>query len=229
MLHENFIQELNSVFIIGATSRSGCGGHDERYLFQFFHMYLVKGDEIVRPSAPHSDETVDRWKHVIKYKHTKKWMIEFLRKFESRFIKIAQLNSIITKFIDLLKFCSVYGVRCDRGRFAVHSPFIEKSMIIDIHHSSIRGVKRSLLSYFITRIYPDRQGGCLVCCGCTFDSRWGCTDLYYARGAHGVLPMRVGGATSQLDQPSLTPLSVAGCGWLQLRVPNWATSVDYCK
>ena len=39
-----------------------------------------------------------------------------------------------------------------------------------------------------------------------------CTDLYYARGAQGVLPMRVGGATSQLDLPSLTPLSVAGCG-----------------
>ena len=39
-----------------------------------------------------------------------------------------------------------------------------------------------------------------------------CTDLYYARIAQGVLPMRVGGATSQLDLPSLTPLSVAGCG-----------------
>ena len=39
-----------------------------------------------------------------------------------------------------------------------------------------------------------------------------CTDLYSARGAQGVLPMRVGGATSQLDLPSLTPLSVAGCG-----------------
>ena len=39
-----------------------------------------------------------------------------------------------------------------------------------------------------------------------------CTDLYSVRGALGVLPMRVGGATSQLDLPSLTPLSVAGCG-----------------
>ena len=39
-----------------------------------------------------------------------------------------------------------------------------------------------------------------------------CTDLYYSRGAQGVLPMRVGGATSQLDLPSLTPLSVASCG-----------------
>ena len=55
------------------------------------------------------------------------------------------------------------------------------------------------------------------------------TDLYFARGAQGVLPMRVGGATSQLDLPSLTPLSVAGCGRLQLRVPHWDTSVDYCK
>ena len=40
---------------------------------------------------------------------------------------------------------------------------------------------------------------------------------------------RVGGATSQLDLPSLTPLSVAGYGWLQLMAPHWATSVNYCK
>ena len=38
-----------------------------------------------------------------------------------------------------------------------------------------------------------------------------------------------GGATSQLDLPSLTPLSVASCGRLQLGVPHWAISVDYCK
>ena len=31
--------------------------------------------------------------------------------------------------------------------------------------------------------------------------------------------------TSQLDLPSLTLLSVAGCGRLQLGVPHWATSV----
>ena len=34
-----------------------------------------------------------------------------------------------------------------------------------------------------------------------------------------------GGVTSQLDLPSLTPLSVAGCGRQQLGVPHWATSV----
>ena len=70
--------------------------------------------------------------------------------------------------------------------------------------------------------WPHSQGGCLRYCGCTFESRWGCTDLYYARGAQGVLHMRVGGATSQFDLPSLTPLSVAGSGWLQLGVPHWA-------
>ena len=41
------------------------------------------------------------------------------------------------------------------------------------------------------------------------------TDLYYARGAQGVLPMRVGGATRKLDLPSLTTLSVAGCDYNQ--------------
>ena len=34
-----------------------------------------------------------------------------------------------------------------------------------------------------------------------------------------------GDAASQLDLPSLTPLSVAGCGQLQQGVPHWATSV----
>ena len=50
-------------------------------------------------------------------------------------------------------------------------------------------------------------------------------DLYYAPGAQWVLPTRVGGATSQLDLPSLTPVSVDDCGPLQLGVPYWATSV----
>ena len=52
---------------------------------------------------------------------------------------------------------------------------------------------------------------------------------YYARGAQGVLPMRAGEATSQLDLSSLMSLSVAGCGRMQLGVPHWATSVHYCK
>ena len=41
--------------------------------------------------------------------------------------------------------------------------------------------------------------------------------------------MAVESATSQSDLPSLTPLSLAGCGRLQLGVPQWATSVDCDK
>ena len=43
----------------------------------------------------------------------------------------------------------------------------------------------------------------------------------------GALPMRVGGATSELDVRALMPLYVTGCG--RIGVPHWATSVDYCK
>ena len=44
--------------------------------------------------------------------------------------------------------------------------------------------------------------------------------ILYALGAQGVLPMMVGGATRQLDLSSLTPLSAADCGRLQLGVPH---------
>ena len=53
--------------------------------------------------------------------------------------------------------------------------------------------------------------------------------LYARGGAQEHRPWGWGGETSQLDLPSLTPLYVAGCGRLQLGVPHWATSVDYCK
>ena len=49
------------------------------------------------------------------------------------------------------------------------------------------------------------------------------------RGAQGVLPVRVWSKPSQLDLLSLTSLSVAGCGRLQLGVCHWDTSVDDCK
>ena len=43
------------------------------------------------------------------------------------------------------------------------------------------------------------------------------------RGAQGVLPCVQWGVTdSQLDLPSLTSLSVAGSGRLQLGAPHWA-------
>ena len=61
------------------------------------------GDEIIRPCDRHSNETVTLKKHVTKYKHVWKYMVEFLSKFENRNIKITRVNSIrITKSINLL-------------------------------------------------------------------------------------------------------------------------------
>ena len=57
-------------------------------------------------------------------------MIEFLRKFENRSIKIARVNSIfITKYINSQLFTLIldgFGVRCDLRQFSVLSQFIEK-------------------------------------------------------------------------------------------------------
>ena len=62
----------------------------------------------------------------------RKLLIEFLIKFENHDIKIARVNSILmTKSINLQFFTLILfgvGVRCDRRRFSVRSPFTEMSM-----------------------------------------------------------------------------------------------------
>ena len=73
--------------------------------------------------------------------------------------------------------------------------------------------------------------------GSMFEALWVQQVLWFATrislcntwSSGGTALCRVGGATSQLDLPSLTPFSVAGCGRLQLGAPHWATSVNYCK
>ena len=52
---------------------------------------LMKVDEIVLPCDRHSNETVILRKHVTKYKHKRQLIVEFLRKFENRGIKIASI------------------------------------------------------------------------------------------------------------------------------------------
>ena len=77
----------------------------------------MNGDEIVSPCDRHSNETVTLRKHVTKYKNMQKWMVEFIRKFENRGIKIARVNSILTtKSINLQLFTLILygvGVCCD--------------------------------------------------------------------------------------------------------------------
>ena len=71
-------------------------------------------------------------------------MIDFLKKFENRGIKIARVSSIlITKSIKFTVFPLILhgvGVRCDRRRFSGHSPFIEVYMLQkmenDFQHTS---------------------------------------------------------------------------------------------
>ena len=76
--------------------------------------------------------------------------------------------------------------------------------------------------------WQHRLGGCLACGNPGFDSWADRGDLYAlcVGGAQGVLPCEEWGVTaSQLHLPSLTPLSVAGCGRLQLEAAHWATWV----
>ena len=83
-------------------------------MFQFLPIYLVKRDEIVRACDRHSNEATTLKKLVTQYKHMRKWMVEFIRKFQNSGIKITLVNSIrITKSSNLLLFFTVFRVHCD--------------------------------------------------------------------------------------------------------------------
>ena len=76
--------------------------YHEKISFQCIPIQMVNGDQIVRPCDRLSNETVTLRKHITKYKRMWKWMVEFLRKIESRYIKNARINSIrFTKSINL--------------------------------------------------------------------------------------------------------------------------------
>ena len=72
--------------------------------FDTIYPYLIsEGDEIVRACDRHRNETATLTKHVSKYKYMRKWMVEFLKKLQSRVIKNSRVNSIrMTKSINLL-------------------------------------------------------------------------------------------------------------------------------
>ena len=54
-------------------------------------------------------------------------------------------------------------------------------------------------------------------------------SVHAVRGAQGALPMRVGGAASQLDLPALTPLSVAALWSTATRSSPLGYFSNYCK
>ena len=62
-------------------------------MFQFIHISLVKGDEIVRPRDWHRNETVTLREHVTKYKQTHAEMDgRISQKTENRGIRLASPN-----------------------------------------------------------------------------------------------------------------------------------------
>ena len=69
-------------------------------------------------------------------------MIEFLRKFENRCIKISRVNPIlINKSINLQFFTLILygvGVRCDRIRFSVHSTCYHTFILLDPYFTVIK-------------------------------------------------------------------------------------------
>ena len=89
----------------------------------------------------------------------------------------------------------------------------------------IENIWHSTLSGRISKVVASHAEGCKI------ESRqWlNGTDLYYARGAQGVLPMRVGGCDQSIGSTPLTPLSVGGCGRLQLGVSPLGYFSNYCK
>ena len=70
----------------------------------------MNGDEIIRPCDRHSNETVTD-KTSYQYKNMRKLMVEFLRKFVNRCIKIAPVNLILIRQINLQLFTLIlFGV-----------------------------------------------------------------------------------------------------------------------
>ena len=53
---------------------------------------IAKGDEIVGACDRNCNQTVILMKHVSKYKHMRKWIVEFHSKSENRGIKIARVE-----------------------------------------------------------------------------------------------------------------------------------------
>ena len=147
------------------------------------------------------------------------------------------MNIIVTNTEFL---CSTKGVceklRVDVGKWFAVSVGVPQSCVMSmwllkcsntllLHNRCLQRLPRiyDTLSGRIGKVVASHAKGCRV------TTRLRLHRLILCTKHSGVLPMRVWGATSQLDLLPLTPLSVSGCGRLQLGVLCLATSVDYCK
>ena len=94
-----------------------------------WNKYLWYSNETDWTKPLHSNETVTLMKHATIYKNMRKWLVDFLRKFSSRGIKMLEWTQFASSNQSMyFNFARCWGP-LDRGRFSVHSPFINKSMI----------------------------------------------------------------------------------------------------
>ena len=82
---------------------------------------------------------------------------QIFRKFENRCIK-RELTRFLSTNLSIYELFTLVlfgvGVRCDRMRFSLHSPFIEKSMIYIIEKSEINHSTSDLIRFnLITKLF----------------------------------------------------------------------------
>ena len=79
--------------------------------FVLIYLYLIsEGNEIVRACDRHSNKAVTLGKHVTKYEHMRKWIVEFLRKYESSDDKIARVTQFASPNLSIyFNFVLVLG------------------------------------------------------------------------------------------------------------------------
>ena len=83
---------------------------------------------------------------LLKIENMRKWIVQFLRKFENRGIKIARINSIrITKSIDSRLFLIMYGVGRPLWSKAI---FITQSIYREIYDNTCIALLTKYLYYY---------------------------------------------------------------------------------
>ena len=89
IIHFRMFLYLETCFLRLAVSLLCLCYNDAMHVPIYALSNYTNGDEIVLPCDRCSKETATLRKHVTKYKNLRKWMVEFLRKFENRGINIA--------------------------------------------------------------------------------------------------------------------------------------------
>ena len=138
------------------------------------------------------------------YTQTKLFFLYFVNFYKFGFLRNIHYHIIVRQQWNVLK-----------GILWVNFDFLKlKFVIVMVLETMYKNINQ--FGRMVSELYPEwphRQGGCLACWSCKVDPScgWDYTDLYYARGTQGVLPIREGGC----DQSIGSAVSDAiVCSWL---------------